>query len=64
MTGDSKGKIDVWTVDMSRQGQIVPPVEPLYPPPPSPSAEPAYKPIDTKEKKSWLGEFTSGFEGQ
>ncbi|MEW6867376.1 hypothetical protein [Trueperella pyogenes] len=63
MTGDSHGKINVWTVDMTRQGQITKPVEPLHPQPPAPQAEPGYTPLDTDTAKSWLGEFTSGFGG-
>lgn len=62
-TGDSKGKVDVWTVDMRRQNETTAPVEPRYPAPPAPSAEPAYKTLDENDRKSWLGGFTTGFGG-
>lgn len=62
-TVDTKGKVDVWTVDMRLQTQTTPPAQPKYPQPPAPSAAPAYQPIDESDQKSWLGEFTSGFGG-
>ena len=60
-TVDTKGKVDVWTVDMRRQNQTTPPAQPTSPQPPAPSAAPAYQPVDEADQKSWLGEFTSGF---
>lgn len=64
-TADSHGKVDVWTVDMSRQGDDYPetPVEPTTPAPPAPSADPGLTPVNEPGKRSWLGEFTSGFGG-
>ena len=66
-TSDSKGRIDVWTVDMSRQGEkthsddeeIVAPI-----PEPQPrKEETSFVPLDTPTEKSWLGEFSSGLGG-
>ncbi len=63
-TADSTQQVDVWTVDMSRQSdpthdeneEIIAPI----PQPLAPTAQPALSPLDTEEKKIWLGEFTSG----
>ncbi|MDH4659109.1 hypothetical protein J7S19_10960 [Corynebacterium pyruviciproducens] len=62
-TADTKGKIDVWTVDMRRQHETTPPASPLYPAPPAPSASAAYTPVDEVAAKSWLGTFTGGLGG-
>lgn len=62
-TADTKGKVDVWTVDMRRQNGTTPAINPLYPQPPAPSATPAYQPVDEADQKSWLGEFTAGLGG-
>lgn len=63
-TADSTNRVDVWTVDMSRQSEPThdenePIVAPI-PEPPAPTAEAALSPLDTDAKKIWLGEFTSG----
>lgn len=66
-TADSKGRIDVWTVDMSRQGdkthsddeEIIAPI----PEPETRKEETSFVPQDTATEKSWLGEFTSGLGG-
>ncbi len=62
-TADTKGKVDVWTVDMRLQNKTTPPVKPQYPQPPAPSAAEAYKPVNETDRKSWLGEFTAGLGG-
>lgn len=63
-TADSTNRVDVWTVDMSRQSEPThdenePIVAPI-PEPPAPTAEAVLSPLDTDAKKIWLGEFTSG----
>ncbi|MGL5405509.1 MAG: integrin alpha [Propionibacteriaceae bacterium] len=64
-TGDAAKKVDVWTVDLSRQGDAptTGPVTPTSPMPPNPSADPGLTPLDNADAKSWLGEFTSGMGG-
>ncbi|MGL4831411.1 MAG: integrin alpha [Propionibacteriaceae bacterium] len=64
-TGDAAKKVDVWTIDLSHQGEAAPtdPVEPTSPKPADPSAEPGMTPLDQTDVKSWLGEFTSGMGG-
>ncbi|MDT3766830.1 LPXTG cell wall anchor domain-containing protein [Gleimia hominis] len=65
-TADARGKVDVWTVDMSRQAEKPGGSEaskPSVPQPANPTAEPAMKPVNEDGKRSWLGEFTSGFGG-
>ncbi|WIK64227.1 FG-GAP repeat protein [Gleimia hominis] len=65
-TADARGKVDVWTVDMSRQAQKPggsETVKPSVPQPANPTAQPAMKPVNEDGKRSWLGEFTSGFGG-
>lgn len=63
-TADSNQHVDVWTVDMSRQSDPThdddEPVVPPIPEPPAPAAEPGLAPLDTADKKIWLGELTSG----
>ncbi|QWW19638.1 FG-GAP repeat protein [Schaalia sp. 19OD2882] len=67
VTMDRRGRVDLWTLDMSHQSdpqrnpKDLP--TPKVPAPPTPKAEPGLVPIDTVEKKSWLGEFTSGLGG-
>ncbi|WP_216382534.1 integrin alpha [Arcanobacterium phocae] len=60
LTTDSAGKVNVWTVDMSRQKEKTDPVEPLYPAPHKIIEPPAIKPIDTVTQKRWVGEFSNG----
>ena len=64
-TADIHGKVDVWTVDLSRQSDPEPdtPPEPAAPKPADPTAEPAVTPIDKQNEKLWRGDFTSGFGG-
>ncbi|WP_124054018.1 hypothetical protein [Arcanobacterium ihumii] len=60
LTGDSNGKIDVWTVDMRRQHEKTPEVDPLYPAPAIPPQPASIKPINTATAKRWVGEFSNG----
>lgn len=60
-TVNSTGKVDVWTIDLTRQGELK--NDKIEPPVPAPQPEkraPAVKPVDTEEKKIWMGEFSSG----
>lgn len=65
LTGDSRGKVDVWTVDLSRQSDQPSghEVVPGAPKPAEPTAEPGLTPIDSPEKKIWLGKFSDGLGG-
>ncbi|MDO5722555.1 MAG: integrin alpha [Actinomycetaceae bacterium] len=65
LTGDSNGKVDVWTIDLSRQSDESngDEVVPIAPQPADPSAEPGVTPIDESGRKIWLGKFSDGLGG-
>ncbi|MCG7302435.1 FG-GAP repeat protein [Winkia sp. UMB3158] len=60
-TVNSTGKVDVWTIDLTHQGEPKKQkIDPPYPAPEPEKRESAVQSLDTPEKKIWKGEFSSG----